>query len=207
MSYFPNEGIVYKFKTHEIFGWHNPKQEQRYRKLVEGLNNGIVVEVGVYGGASLLPIVEICQKTNTKIFGIDPWEKLNVTHRMTPGGQQISVDNCNSNQLKTVRLHLENIIKIESYEEAITLIHDFSQEASIQFKENTIDVLYLDGSHDYDAVLGDLESWFPKIKRGGVLLGDDWNWLGVRTAAQDYCKENKLNLEDIGFNGWKIIKQ
>ena len=35
--------------------------------------------------------------------------------------------------------------------------------------------MYLDARHDFCSVLEDMEAWRPKLRRGGVLAGDDAN--------------------------------
>ena len=210
-TYFRGQrGNSYMHKTYPVLGWQNPQQKSLYNELVKKLSNGVIVEIGVYGGASLLSIVENCQKTNTQIFGIDPWEKLNVSRRMNGNAQWIPVDDCDHEQLKSVRLNLENIIQNENYENNVTLIHDFSYKAYTQFQEETVDVLYIDGCHDYDAVITDLRLWFSKVKNGGVILGDDFLWKGVSDAVKDFCKENKIQFDGPAQlscgNLWRIIK-
>src|SRR5262249_5093755 len=40
---------------------------------------------------------------------------------------------------------------------------------------------YIDADHHYDAVLADLFAYAPKLKRGGILLGDDFLEVFSRT--------------------------
>ena len=46
--------------------------------------------------------------------------------------------------------------------------HDFKDEL-----DESIDLLFLDGDHSYEAVLQDFEDWAPKIKPGGLLAMHD----------------------------------
>lgn len=47
------------------------------------------------------------------------------------------------------------------------------------------DVVHIDGCHDYEAVLADFSLWWPQIRDGGVLIGDDYYDNGV---SQDVSK-------------------
>jgi hypothetical protein len=33
----------------------------------------------------------------------------------------------------------------------------------------------LDASHDYESCISDIKSWYPKVKKGGIISGDDFN--------------------------------
>ena len=41
---------------------------------------------------------------------------------------------------------------------------------------------------------------FPEAK----VVGDDWDWEGVRRAVQDVCRERGLRYENHGV-GWRIL--
>jgi cephalosporin hydroxylase len=40
----------------------------------------------------------------------------------------------------------------------------------------TFDWIYIDGDHHYEAVLQDLELYFPKVKVGGYIVYDDYDF-------------------------------
>ena len=39
---------------------------------------------------------------------------------------------------------------------------------------NPIDYLYIDADHTYEAVTSDLRAWWPHLKTGGLIAGDDY---------------------------------
>ncbi len=41
-------------------------------------------------------------------------------------------------------------------------------------------VIYIDGDHEYESVLFDLRLWMRQLAAGGVLIGDDYSWPGVK---------------------------
>lgn len=69
------------------------------------------------------------------------------------------------------------------------------------------DVIYIDASHEYDAVLADLTAYWPLLKSGGVLMGDDYDqfWSGVQRAVDDFCERNNVTKELSGVV-WTIKK-
>lgn len=52
-------------------------------------------------------------------------------------------------------------------------IKDFSVAASTKFEDNSLDFVYVDGDHTYDAVLNDVKAYVPKIRVGGYIGGHD----------------------------------
>jgi cephalosporin hydroxylase len=54
------------------------------------------------------------------------------------------------------------------------------------------DIVHIDAGHDYAAVLADLEHWWPLLRPGGLLIGDDYragnDWPDVKRAFDDYFR-------------------
>lgn len=42
------------------------------------------------------------------------------------------------------------------------------------FEDNTIDVIFIDGDHNYNSVYNDIKNYYSKLKKGGILLGHDF---------------------------------
>jgi hypothetical protein len=92
----------------------------------------------------------------------------------------------------------ESVVKMFEPYPYIDVVRDFSVEGSERFEDEYFDFCYIDAAHDYRNVMKDLETWWPKIKSGGVLAGHDWFpdkrvWrnvpVGVYEAVADFCKE------------------
>lgn len=195
-------GLPHKHKGFTVFGWQNNAQKNWYRNAVNKISNGIIVEVGVFGGASLLSIVDVCVKNNNKLYGVDPWELAN-----TANGKKLSQQEWKiyKNKLLSVRKNLENIITKLNYSNTVSLVKDFSPKASDKFEKDSIDLIYIDGDHAYKSVLADLNGWMVKLKPGAFIWGDDFNWPNVAKAVKDYCKENKIEFTHTG-RSWFIKK-
>lgn len=74
-----------------------------------------------------------------------------------------------------------------------------------------LDFCYIDGDHHYEHVKEDIELYWNKIKRGGVMGGHDiisggWEGFGVIQAVTEFAVENKLELY-IEPPDWFIIKR
>ena len=75
-----------------------------------------------------------------------------------------------------------------------------SEEAVEQFDNNTFDFIYIDANHAYEYVKHDLELWYPKLKKGGIIMGDDYTindiemcfntLFGVKKAVDEFGMKN-----------------
>lgn len=77
----------------------------------------------------------------------------------------------------------------------------------LQSKKISADLVYLDASHDEDDVYADAQTYWPLLKPGGVMLGDDWSarWHGVICAASRFAREKNLALQTAGEK-WFVQK-
>ena len=73
-----------------------------------------------------------------------------------------------------------------------------SKEASETIDDGSIDIIYIDASHDYESAKEDIELWFPKVKKGGMLVGHDYKieYFGVVKAVNEKFKHF------IVYNDW-----
>ena len=56
----------------------------------------------------------------------------------------------------------------------VTMVQARSLEAVHRFPDKYFDWLYIDALHTEEAVLSDLRGWWPKLRAGGLLTGDDY---------------------------------
>jgi hypothetical protein len=98
------------------------------------------------------------------------------------------------------------------------LIHKGSSiEASQFFNAESLNLVYIDAAHDYQSVRDDIKAWWPKVKKGGVLSGHDyeqlpddgfWGPIEVFAAVNDWAKGNglKVNSVEVSCPSWWVIK-
>ena len=69
-----------------------------------------------------------------------------------------------------------------------------SEDVAKTFENKSLDLVFVDGDHSYEAVKRDIEMWLPKIRKGGLLIGHDYcdKWLGVRKAVDEMLKKITL---------------
>ena len=71
--------------------------------------------------------------------------------------------------------------------EYVNPVKSTSIEAAANYEDRSIDFLMIDASHAYQDVIDDIEAWYPKIKLGGIISGDDYDFEEVYKAVQDTC--------------------
>jgi predicted O-methyltransferase YrrM len=78
-----------------------------------------------------------------------------------------------------------------------------SDEAYKLYEDNSIDFLMIDGDHDPEAVKQDLINFLPKMKKGGVIVGDDAFVPGIIQAARDVVEGTDMTAELVsGIHFW-----
>jgi predicted O-methyltransferase YrrM len=86
----------------------------------------------------------------------------------------------------------------------INLIKNESVDESKNYPNEFFDVIYIDASHEYESVKLDIISWLPKLKKSGIICGDDYvlGWPGVIKAVNEIFGEENINT--IGHQQWWI---
>jgi len=57
----------------------------------------------------------------------------------------------------------------------VTFLRKPSLEGVKEFADETLDFVYIDGDHLFDAVVQDIIAWMPKIKLGGIMALHDYH--------------------------------
>ena len=159
--------------------------EKNYTKSLIGAEIG--VEAGVHA-KQLRKYLDI-----KKLYLIDIWKNYKESDNARYSSQE---------------LNLKGVIEEFGDDENMIIIQKESLKAVEMFDDGYFDFVYVDANHLYEHVKEDLRAWYPKVKKGGVFCGHDYNGgyhPGVRKAVDEFVKENKLKLYDKNFDWW-IIK-
>ncbi len=108
-----------------------------------------------------------------------------------------------------VPVKAEALSRLEKFKERIKWLFIDSLEAPSEIPDE-LDFVYIDGNHTYPYVKADIENFWPKIKKGGVLAGHDYSKLkgkvGVKKAVKEFVMNNDLHLL-LGKSDWWIVKK
>lgn len=139
----------------------------------------IAVEIGVAEGNNSNDLIEHGVET---MYSVDAWKTLN---QRGDGGYEQSWHDMNYN--KAVKL-------LSKHKEKSIIIKGVSHEVAETFEDESIGMIYLDGDHSYEGVMKDLEAWYPKVVKGGIIAGHDYlsQDYGVNRAVREFAKANKV---------------
>ena len=162
-------------QTNEIQGWFDyPKT---FKMLVDSVpDGGVFIEGGAWLGKSSSYLCDIAGD-RIQIYIIDTWkgspDEIDTTHKLAAETDifEIFKDNMGNRKYSAIRKD--------------------SISASKDFEDESCDVVFIDMTHTYDAVLEDIKHWLPKVKPGGWLAGHDAHHPPVQQAIKDGLTDNK----------------
>lgn len=167
---------------YNIQGWF--VQEKLFTSMVMSCNDTDeyhFVEIGSWKGrSSTFMGVEILNSgKKIKFDCVDTWE-----------GSEEHIDRGSSTfePLLLIKdgLYNEFLKNIRPIKSVINPIRSTSIEASKLYEDNSLDFVFIDGAHDYLSVKEDIEYWYPKVKKGGYISGDDYVHPPIGKAVREF---------------------
>jgi predicted O-methyltransferase YrrM len=187
----------------QIPGWTDASDLGILVDLVDGLPDGAqVVEVGVYMGRSLATMALAGAGRGLTFTGIDkfsdepgddwPEEKRNLSwQEYVPGFEAPTAEKVSG--------HLGRLGVA-----GVTLLKGRGDELAQRFPDGSLDMVFIDASHDYESVRREIAAYLPKLKGRHVIAGDDFGWEGVARAVREAFGERAVTR-----NGkiWQVVSR
>jgi len=129
---------------------------------LSGIKTPKITEIGVFRGGTSLMFLTIIE--NAVLHAIDNWSAGPFEDYKT---------------LKHAFLH-----DMSCFLDRVIFHDGDSQEIGKTWKEE-INLLYIDGCHDYEAAKADIENFVPHVTQGGFILIDDFWMDGVKKAIDE----------------------
>jgi predicted O-methyltransferase YrrM len=150
-------------------------------------DNGIMVEVGSWMGRSTACMGELIKNSNKNVefYAVDTFEG------DTFEEQKRIVAELKEQNSSLFELFKNNLKKC-GVNEFVIPIQSTSLEAANNFEDNSLDFVHIDASHLYEDVIEDIRAWYPKVKPGGLITGDDYSWPGVQKAVHEFFDSNTI---------------
>lgn len=143
--------------------------------LIASTSPSLIVEVGAYLGESYFGFCQSVAENslNCLCYGVGDWQ--HSSHQCSFTANDLFTEVSSYNE--------------KNYAGFSYLIRHDTDESAGQFSNESIDVLHLDRTPNYEQVREDFRLWFPKVKRGGLVLLHD------------------IVLRDSGFGVWRLWQE
>lgn len=150
-------------------------------RIVQLGDNVVGCELGVCRGHNLRFLLDRAPNIKT-VYAIDPWAPYD--------------DWCGHMDQSTVESWMQEAINLlKDYDSKITVLRAKSSVALNYIDDHTLDYIFIDGDHSYEATKHDLMNAFNKVKAKGLYSGHDWQLESVSRAVTEFRKENNITAE------------
>ena len=161
---------------HELinFGDSLPERDEvALQKLLEMITvkNPAVVEIGSRKGCSASVIGGWMKKIGGHLYCVDHWTE--------------------NTGLVVFRVNIR-VLELQDYVHPLVMK---SAQASQIFADNTLDLVFIDGDHYYKSVMEDIASWYPKLKKNGIICGHD-----CERYFHQFTKDAQVKVRDFVMN-------
>lgn len=187
-----------EFNYKDIDGWWSDADAQFIYKIIKDINNGKIIEIGCFKGRSTASWIKKVIANNNEIFIID-----NFYGGINPDAEASKIQRKEGNKIKEI--FMANMKKLGINRSDYGLYKSDSIEASALFADSSIDMVFIDGDHEYKSVKKDIETYWQKLKIGGILSGHDFQNKDVRLAVEELAGPKSLEIKT-GGNCFAVIK-
>ena len=147
------------------------------------------LEIGAYAGGSASLMSS--HKKVSKSYSVDIGHPIN---------KEIVIENVSNFKTNNCEYHYiqGDSTKLKTIEEVKSIVSD-------------VDILFIDGSHVYNAVISDFKNYSDLVNSGGYIVFDDYldkvNSPDVKLAVDDLCKSSFIeNYQIIGSINYDLLK-
>jgi len=154
----------------------------------ENKENMVGVEIGSSYGENALDMLK--NLSIKKLYLIDPYKPYEEENKVL---------------IKHTKGYYVIKRRLEMFRDRVKIIPELSEKA-VKSIQNNLDFVYVDGNHDYKFVKKDIELYWPKLKRGGIMGGHDFlaMHLGVCKAVIEFITKKHVELHGDGIDWWVI---
>jgi hypothetical protein len=168
--------------------------------------DSVGAEVGVWEGDMSSKLLQ--QVRPKKLLLVDPWafDPRFADSLFGGGSAKSQVD------MDTVCQKVRKRFATEISQGVVSVHRCSSAECAGSVAAEALDWVYIDGNHTYEFVLEDLRSWYPKVRPGGLVVGDDYDrpdaWWddGVTRAVMEFVKTEAVMVEAIHNHQYVLRK-
>ena len=172
---------------------------------VEELKPNIIVEIGVWKGGSVITMGRRMRELGIDgaVIAVDTWLGASEHWLNREWHDSLRLHDGYPSLYKTFAANIAHE-GLQDY--VIPLPLDSVNAAHVLMSKSLeADLIHIDGGHDFDSVTNDLKLWWPMIREGGLLIGDDYHpfgdtWPEVRRGFHTF-----FNVDYVRNTGGKCV--
>lgn len=168
-------------------GWCSPQKSLLLYSLARAHKPQTVVEIGIYGGRSIVPIAAALKDNGIgQVYGIETWSGSAAVSYRTNIANDFWWQNIDFPKLKGDFLQF---VVQHQLQDTIRVIESASDRCGGLF--DRIDMLHIDGGHSTYGAAQDVVNYVSKVPSGGIIIYDDINWPSTAAGLEilrDSCR-------------------
>ena len=179
--------------------------EVRARQLIQRLRPGedAGAEVGVWAGEMSAHLLRLCAALHLTL--VDSWLLREARAGSYVGSGDFRARCPDARMLEAMRATKEATAFAVDRRR---IIRAASVDAAAEVPDGSLDFVFIDAEHTYEAVTADIAAWLPKIRPGGLMSGHDYSpawWPGVVRAVDEFVAAHGLAL-DVGVQATWFVR-
>jgi hypothetical protein len=158
---------------------------------------GCGVEIGVKQGEFSETLLN--EWRGRLLLSVDPWRE------DAPEAYQ---DIANVPQSRQETFYHETVARLAPFGARSSICRMTSVDAAAAVIDYTMDFVYVDARHDYDAVMEDLNAWYSKVRPGGIFAGHDYldgvyaaGVFAVKSAVDEFFGARGISVRHTHLDG------
>lgn len=190
----PYEGV--KTVEDDLQGWGS--DDPMFEQVIAKILPRTIIEVGSWKGRSAVNIVSTCLRygVSPSLVCVDTWLGSFENYSRHDGENKWLHEalRLDAGYPRLHELFMSNMVRHKVAKFVTPLPLPSSVAARVLVEKNVqADAIYIDGSHDYHDCATDLRDYWPLLRHGGVLFGDDYQaWPGVTRAVDEFVAQHRL---------------
>lgn len=161
--------------------------------------NLIGLELGVDRAESHCTILQNCPNVK-KLYGIDAYEPY--TDFMNPKGEG-PLNSVGPAEIEVIEWTAHHNIRWSGEEHRSEIWKGRTEDLHKRTDNETFDFIFMDAWLSYEQVCRELNDWYPKLKKGGLFIGHDYDCervsLAVAQFREAYSIDNHMSVYDSMF--------
>lgn len=151
-------------KAEEIQGWMSLEELDWLRDQSKNMES--VLEIGAWKGRSTVALLESCQGI---VYTVDHFK----------GNNEIAHHEIIKKEPSIFSQFADNVNEFNN----LIVLKTTSKIAANYFPDKSIDMVFIDGAHDYQSTKNDIEKWMPKARK--LICGHDYSddWPEIKQAV------------------------